>query len=307
MAPNCRQGEVYDPATCACKLAYTPASCDKINITASNNEIIIDPLTAPLRVVRILDAHWQVVYQCMGNCNETEIIPAFEGTYYVSVELYTATWQRICRKDAYVTVGGIALPGGKATPLESYDCGWVKVSYGNGTIHLKGKGEEDYIFRVYKRLGGWQEILNCGYECGKEAKLENLPDGSYYIEVFSQSGARACKARTIDLKGNHLTDSSKSRTSSSNIQLEVNNQQQYAVYPNPATQELFVDVAAYAGQKGMVKLVNSFGQVIQQLDFDELPNSTIRLDLDRAEAGLHFLTIVLDTDEVITDKILINK
>ena len=63
---------------------------------------------------------------------------------------------------------------------------------------------------------------------------------------------------------------------------------------------------SYAGQKGNIRLINQFGQVIQQLDFDEIPTATIRLDLQKVETGLHFLTIKLGSNKVITEKILIN-
>ena len=108
------------------------------------------------------------------------------------------------------------------------------------------------------------------------------------------------------MKGGHLTNAASSRSATSTLPLNIVTPQ-HAVYPNPAKQELFVDLAAYKGQKGIVQLVNSYGQIIQEVAIDDIPATAIRLDLQQAEAGLHFLTILLDSDQVITEKVLVNK
>ena len=79
------------------------------------------------------------------------------------------------------------------------------------------------------------------------------------------------------------------------------------LYPNPAKGALFINLSSYAGQKSTIHLINGFGKVVQQLDFEQLPREAIELNLKGSESGLHFLNVIVDNEEVITEKVMVNK
>ncbi len=305
-------------------------NCDDITFTTKNGTVSVTNLTAPIEIVKVYNENWKLVYECVAKCNDTEAIPLAKGNYIITVQLFTTSWQSICNTKEYITVGETIIDDTTDAPTDdktdtptdtptddttgdtgntqSSKCGDVTITYGNGTINMSGQKGGQYYFKVLQRFGQWQYALNCTSKCGDEVNLTNLKTGGYDITIYNSDWSLACATTTIDLKGGLLSyENSGSRTAQTNVQFNTTTNVQHAIYPNPATQELFVDMKAYAGQKGDVSLINQFGQIIQQIDFDEIPTSTIRFDLQKVETGLHFLTIKLESNKVITEKVLINK
>ena len=103
-----------------------------------------------------------------------------------------------------------------------------------------------------------------------------------------------------------VSGSATSRKFVSNSTSLANPNKEYSIYPNPTKSEVFVNLNAYAGQKGSIRLLNQFGQVVQQLDYDKIPSETLRMELLEVTPGLHFINIQLDNDSMITEKILIH-
>jgi len=81
-------------------------------------------------------------------------------------------------------------------------------------------------------------------------------------------------------------------SSYSNI-IEFNNQQSedhLLLYPNPARDEVRVDLSSYAGESANIQINNAFGQPMIRESVDELTTQPLRFDLQNLPAGTYSLT-----------------
>jgi hypothetical protein len=77
-------------------------------------------------------------------------------------------------------------------------------------------------------------------------------------------------------------------------------------YPNPAQDELTVDLSGFAQERVTLRLQNRVGQVVYQQTFDVDELTTERIDLATYSNGLYILS--LQTDQVqLTQKVVVNK
>ncbi len=70
--------------------------------------------------------------------------------------------------------------------------------------------------------------------------------------------------------------------------------QDFNVFPNPATEELNVDLSDYYGQQAQVAILNQLGQPIEQRQLDEVGSSPERFDLNALSSGTYFIRITTD-------------
>ncbi len=89
--------------------AIPPVSCDNIQITTGNNDLIIEGITAPNSIVKVFDANWQLAFECNGDCEETISLSdlAVGDVYHTDIQFYDANWQAICddRQDIEILGG----------------------------------------------------------------------------------------------------------------------------------------------------------------------------------------------------------
>ena len=110
-----------------------PINCDNISIAVNNGNIVVTGVNAPLSFVQVFNSSWgQVFNQSYTTAPGTVNVPSLPaGTYYVKVDFLTAQWQAICKKEAYITIGGGTTP---TTP--SLSISDVTVNENAGTASL---------------------------------------------------------------------------------------------------------------------------------------------------------------------------
>ncbi len=95
-----------------------PPTCENIQILTENNQIIIQGLTAPNEIVKVFDKDFNIVYQCVANCEDTQMAGTFPvGDYTVDLQLYDENWALICAEQRGVTV-----TQGNSNPCNGADC-----------------------------------------------------------------------------------------------------------------------------------------------------------------------------------------
>ena len=78
------------------------------------------------------------------------------------------------------------------------------------------------------------------------------------------------------------------------------------IYPNPATSELFVNFNALAGEKGIIKLINVYGQEVTTIKIDEIPNTPFWIDLGKLVTGVYHLVLTVENRQPFTEKVIIS-
>ena len=81
------------------------STCENIQIQTQNNQIVIEGLTAPNEIVKVFDKDFNIVYQCVANCEETQMAGTFPaGSYTVDLQLYDESWALICAEQRTVVL-----------------------------------------------------------------------------------------------------------------------------------------------------------------------------------------------------------
>ena len=80
-----------------------------------------------------------------------------------------------------------------------------------------------------------------------------------------------------------------------------------SVFPNPAQDELFINLKSFIGQGGQLSIVNPYGQLMQQLDLAEIQDATVRINTTTYENGLYYLNVQVGKQKMVTEKILIHR
>ena len=93
-----------------------PPLCENVQITLNNNQIIVDGLTAPNEIIKVFDENFNIVFQCIANCEEQQIKGNFPaGTYIVDLQLYDDNWAFICAEQRTIILDN-------SNPCNTADC-----------------------------------------------------------------------------------------------------------------------------------------------------------------------------------------
>ena len=79
------------------------------------------------------------------------------------------------------------------------------------------------------------------------------------------------------------------------------------VFPNPAQEILFLDLKTLAGKQGNIQIRNLYGQLVQELEIDEISTQLMQLDLSNFQNGIYHLTIDAENTLPITKKVLVSR
>lgn len=104
-------------------------TCQDIQVHTENNQITIEGLTAPNEIIKIFDKDFNILYECAGDCEETQIAGTFPaGNYAIDIQLYNENWQQICAEQRPITLA--------EEPIE--DCASIEVTSNNRQITVSG-------------------------------------------------------------------------------------------------------------------------------------------------------------------------
>ena len=174
--PTCPTGKVYNPTTCGCVNAVTtpttPTSnvsagssinCSGVKVTGDKGAITISGLTAPNQIVKVFDAKFQTVFNCSGNCKETEIVRNLVGDYSVHIDAYSSAWHFVCgvkenvRVDAGIVQPPVVQPPVVQPPVGNV-CGAFSAKEVNGQIVISGPTGANYTYSIVLRDDKGQQI-----------------------------------------------------------------------------------------------------------------------------------------------------
>jgi len=70
---------------------------------------------------------------------------------------------------------------------------------------------------------------------------------------------------------------------------------------------LYLDLKTLAGKQGNIKIRNLYGQLVQELEVDEISTRLVQIDLSNFQNGIYHLTIDAENTLPITKKVLVSK
>lgn len=82
---------------------------------------------------------------------------------------------------------------------------------------------------------------------------------------------------------------------------------EFEIFPNPARDEVFVGLNAFAGKAAQISVLNSLGQILVSNSVDALPEGKIRVDLSNLTTGIYFIRMEVEGEEELTKRLVVNK
>ncbi|MDX1942184.1 MAG: T9SS type A sorting domain-containing protein, partial [Saprospiraceae bacterium] len=79
------------------------------------------------------------------------------------------------------------------------------------------------------------------------------------------------------------------------------------VFPNPTSNELYVELAGFAGKAANIQIFNTIGQLMSQTQIDEIGKEPIRFDVSKLTSEMYFLKVHIPNEGVITKKFIVRK
>ena len=285
-------------------------TCSDINISTGNGQININGLTAAIEITKIFDKNWSLIYECAGNCPGSVSQSVSNGEYNVQVQFYTASWGFICEKQERVNVGDGGNTGGGNTGggntgggnSSGGDCDNVNVQSGNGQISVSGWSSPVAIVKIFNSNWGIEKDCS-GANCSSPIIANGLGTGTYHIDVqlYTANWQALCTFTQDVNMGNISFDAPNSRVVSSDTRLVKD----FEVYPNPASDELFVNMSGYVGQQAIIEVRNQISQIVEQIKLDKVPADAVRIPLNRIQGGLYYISVRVEGGELMTKKVII--
>lgn len=171
--------------------------CDDLTINGGEGKIDIDNLTAPIEIVQVFDANYQVVFRCEGgDCGGNLTVDNLSaGLYRVNAQFYDANWQLLCTAETTevtVTTG----------TMDNLDCSNVRVIGGETTIRVEGLTAPSTEVRIFKE--GYSLLCRRTQDCGEAVVAENLGAGEYTVNVsfYDENSRFVCNIGDIIVRVN---------------------------------------------------------------------------------------------------------
>ena len=182
------------------------------------------------------------------------------------------------------------------------------VTYGDGTITMQGGS----AYQVFDKT--WSEIFSCYDACSNSQTLNNLSAGQYIVFIKEENGQNICQqvvTLTNGTGGNLDTDEGNSITnriaSPSSSFTTQSKEQQVAIFPNPANEELFINMSSYAGKQGSLYLFDHLGKVLLEQKMGTLTTDLVKMNIEALQNGLYHLVVEVDQQVVFAKKVIVHQ
>ncbi len=143
---------------------------------------------------------------------------------------------------------------------------------------------------------GWMKIT-----------VQSQPTGNLSIDIYDTSNGQNGDIN-INLSGNGSECPNGASSRNGNIDdLLRPNASTITVYPNPAEEELFINLTQFAGKAGNIKIMNLYGQLVKEIAIDKVAGEVTRLDMSTFQNGLYHLTIKMENTQPVTKKVLVSR
>ncbi len=270
--------------------------CD-LSYTVDGNDLHIDGdgLDAPHVIIKVFSPDWHTTHlSCFDDCGTSiDLAGLSDGTYHVSVDLYGENWQRTCDLLEDVVVGSpTPLMGNGEEVLFvqasrnglSAIVNWVANNSDQTDHFVLERSTDGHVFEVVKEVAAQ---ANTGLEYYYQI-TDSSPVAGYNFyrirQVFNDGHLRYSAARlvTFDARG-----------------------QDMVVYPNPASNKVFVNLPHLNGASATLLLYNSLGQPVQKIQVDAIDGATpIEVVLDHLPEGSYRLSVV-DGTQLVTSRLVV--
>ena len=153
-------------------IANIAFDCPEVEIEVEDNGLEIEDLSAPIEIVKVFNASYNLVYQCNGDCpEEIELTNLSEGEYYIDIQSYTSNWRFICDQKETVVIQGDLVAS----------CAGIDIEVSEDELIITGLNTPNKIVKVFDVF--YNVIDVCFFNCPTTKILPNLLEGVYHVDI----------------------------------------------------------------------------------------------------------------------------
>ncbi|MFK7809104.1 MAG: T9SS type A sorting domain-containing protein, partial [Saprospiraceae bacterium] len=262
-------------------------------ITTGANSITIGGYSEPIAIIQIFDSSWQLAFSCMGDecTNPLTVDGLADGTYYVKVNLFDNSWQRACEEVAgYYTLDGTsnlessnseflffnAIKTGREVALD-----WTVNTAYKTDSYIAEHSADGLNFESIADVKNDRDTENTTNYQDKDKSPEMGRNFYRLKQIFKDGSFRYSQIRTIDFDFDVVD---------------------FSVFPNPATDMVYVNLSQYNGIPGTIQIVNNLGVILQEITMEGAPMDPVGIDVRNYAAGLYHINVKLEDKQQLTKR-----
>ena len=164
-----------------------------------------------------------------------------------------------------------------------------------------------------------QWLTNSGYKV-KEFDVEHSLDGVHFtkLKTFSNQewGADMAYHQMVDqepIKGINYyrikeiyADDSFEYTSTKAVTVDID-LGEYAMYPNPASNELFFNLKPFIGKEATIQIINTVGVLEKSITIDKIESEQFAVSLNDITNGIYLVLLKVDGMPLVNEKLVVHK
>ncbi|MFK7979358.1 MAG: T9SS type A sorting domain-containing protein, partial [Saprospiraceae bacterium] len=268
--------------------------CDKVTATMANGFISINVLNTPNIKVKIFDENWHLVFECENDkCPEDFKLRTNESVCHVDIQLYTADWEPICLKQITVRADGAssgrsasrlaftAFPVQRQVALQwATNSGWKNEYF---ELQKSTDGETFETIRIVDNTTTTDEVV--AYT--EQDLTPELGNNYYRIKEVRLDG-------TIEF----------TNIVQVNFGIDLN---QFYMYPNPATDNVNINLSGLEGRKVDIQLISNYGQILKVLNIGKITDTNVQLPLENIPTGMYQLLVKPEGQKALVRRLIVEK
>ncbi len=256
--------------------------CANVQVEMGSGTITVSGIDAPIFTIMLFNDQWQTVYNCGYTCESPAVIEGLDaGIYHLSVKLYDASWSPICEVSPRVDLASGAgfLAGDEIFDFQAHRNGRVVSVYWATNSEVRN----DHFVVEHSSDGQTFEALK---------NVTSITDDRGAFNYFEKDedpylGANYYRLAKVHKDGS--VDYSVVRRVDFDIDLS-----ETSIFPNPATNEVYVSLEDFAGRSATISIFNQFGQRIDMKVLDVVEETPYRFNTSRYKAGTYTIYIEME-------------
>jgi len=175
-------------------------------------------------------------------------------------------------------------------------CDLIGIVVENDLLRISGLTAPIEIVKVFD--ANYSTVYECFANCETTINLPNLATGTYHISInsYDRNWLPICERTQSIEVGSNAQDRGIDFSPAD-----------FALFPNPAKTEAFLDLSKLKGEKVELYLFNQFGQEVNKQIIDKVEGQQVTLDLSTTQNGLYILKIKSKNRKAIAKKLMVSR
>jgi hypothetical protein len=250
-----------------------------VDYSISGNTLTITGLCEDLIWIKIFEeGTTHAVYLCNNDCGNGPVTVTLpNGTYDLDIETFTSGWSQVCNINETIYIGSVSgflnqsiLNLNAAKQTSSVDLQWINnTSYKNDRFIVE-RSADGVNFEAITEVADYNSDDDRAWYYNLVDEAPAIGNNFYRVKVLYKDGS----FEYTNVKNVYFFEAP-----------------DFELFPNPAINEVFVNLAKYQGKDVTITIQDNFGRILQQMEYEQLSEDFTRIDLEAFKNGSYHIYI----------------